>query len=328
MRRLATTLVIALSVVLQLAPADAQAATPPLIDIRPAGTDASSFDLALSPGDHRDLTVELANRGQARQRIETFRADAYTLVNGGFGVHLVGDPQPDVPWLTYAHEVLVLEPGQVVTRDLSVDVPRDAQPGEYLAGIAVQSAEPIPGDADGVSIKQVVRHVLAVELIVPGPLVPSFRIGGSRHALVGDRSVIGVELANTGNVRLNLHGSASVRADDGSKLLDTPIALDTVFAGDTTTVELPLNQVIDRGRYTIELALQDARRGVSAASSDVLVITDALVAPRPVGEGASHRPTDLAGKGIWFAAAVAIVLGACGSAWRRHRNRCRLHTRS
>lgn len=54
--------------------------------------------------------------------------------------------------------------------------------------------------------------MIAVAITVPGPHQPGLEFGNqARHTVLGDRSVVAVDLKNTGNVRLPPAGEISSR---------------------------------------------------------------------------------------------------------------------
>src|SRR4051794_10600896 len=60
--------------------------------IKPVGVGGSYFALTMEPGEARQLTVELGNYGSRDAIAKTYPADVYSLVNGGMGVRLAGEP--------------------------------------------------------------------------------------------------------------------------------------------------------------------------------------------------------------------------------------------
>ncbi len=52
----------------------------------------------------------------------------------------------------------------------------DAQPGQYIAGIAMETAEPL--EVEGSTLfNQIIRKTIAVFIVVPGAESPAFELG-------------------------------------------------------------------------------------------------------------------------------------------------------
>ncbi len=248
----------------------ASAATEPIsLGIKPVGETGTYFTLAMSPGESRQLTVSLGNFGTENVEARTFAADAYTMVNGGFGVRLDGEPTSGTTtWLNYPAETLLIEARKSVTRTFSLAIPADAQPGEYLTGLVIQNATPVGvSDSGSVAINQINRQVIAVSITVPGPLVPGLEINQVTYKPVGDRSVLSFGVANTGNMKLKPSGEFTLKSTDGQEISSGSMQMNSFYAGTATNVEGLLAQKLNPGDYIASLTLTDAASGVTATKS-------------------------------------------------------------
>ena len=289
-------------------PAWAQA---PKLGIKPVGQTGTFFDLTMAPGERRDLAVELTNHGEATVAARTYRADVYTIVNGGFGARLRPDPDTGPTlWLDYPEDVLQLAAGTTVRRTFSLTVPRDARPGEHIAGLVLENESPVRGSGS-VAVDQVVRQAIAVVITVPGPPRPALEIKEARHALAASRSVIAVELANTGNVRLRPAGEVVVSDSGGREVSRTKVTMDSVYAGTATSVEASQDRLLEPGRYSVRVAL-DYQGGRAEAGSLALTVPVVEELPVRTPEGAAkaeETSTEAGGSGV---ATWALVGGAVG----------------
>jgi hypothetical protein len=244
----------------------------------------SYFDLTMRPGETRHLDVEIANDGDDGLAARTYAADVYTIINGGFGGRLRDEPQTGTThWLTYANQVLDLPAGKRLYRSLTVAVPSDAGPGEYITSIVLENDQPIRG-AGAVALDQIVRQAIAVVITVPGDRAPAIAIGGATHKVVGGKSTIAVAVQNTGNVRLTPLGDLTLFDASGAEVSRATIPMDTFYAKSATLLEVPLAALLLPGRYTIRLALDDAVQGVTATEPAIVLIVDATDAAA-AGEG-------------------------------------------
>jgi hypothetical protein len=258
------------------------------LGIKPVGLPGSYFTLNLAPGERQIFTVELGNFGADAVSARTYAADVYTIVNGGFGAKLDGEPTSGpTRWLDYTTDTLNLPPGTGINRSFAVAVPADTAPGEYITSLVLQHASADSVTTSGnVGIRQVTRQVIAVAITVPGPRAPGLEIGDATYRTVAGSSTIAIAVRNTGNVRLKPDGEFILRDASGAEVSRYPIAMDSVYAGTATFVEIPFAGRLDPGTYTASLSLTDPVEQVQAVSqpSAVTVLAEELEGPvQPIG---------------------------------------------
>jgi hypothetical protein len=237
------------------------------LGIKPVGMDGSYFTLSMAAGESREVTVELGNFGASKARARTYPADVYTIVNGGFGATLDGEPTSGVTrWLDYPADTLELEPRTGVNRTFKVTVPADTRPGEYITSLAIQNSDADAGTSGGsIALRQTVRHVIAVAITVPGPRMPGLEIGAVTYRTVTGKSLIAVAVKNTGNIHLKPSGEFVLRDANAAEVSRYPIVMDTVYAGTATFIEVPFGGRLNPGDYTIALALADSKQHAQVA---------------------------------------------------------------
>lgn len=236
------------------------------LGITPVDTDGTYFDLTLRAGERQVLRVELANMGTTPVEARTYAADVYTIVNGGFGAELHDEPPTGTTgWLDYPTELLELPAGHGTLRDLTVEVPRDVEPGEYITSLVIENVEPIAGSG-AVTINQVNRTAIAVAITVPGPRRPGLDIGDVGHELVNGVSVVSFAVSNSGNVHVKPEGDFTLRAADGRVISQAPVEMGTFFAGTGAIVEVPLAEALNPGDYCGALSLRDPEQEIEAAT--------------------------------------------------------------
>ena len=238
------------------------------LGVKPVGVDGSYFDLTMSPGDSRQVTVTFGNYGTRNAVAMTYPADVYSLVNGGMGVRLAGEPTGGTTgWLGFEAETIQLAAGEATMRTFAVSVPLDTTPGEYITSIVIQDATPVDETSDsGVTANRVNRQAIAVAVTVPGPVAPGLTLGDVEHHIAGGRSVIAVEVANTGNVRLQPSGELVVTAASGSDSARFTVRMESVYAGTSTLAEIPFTTILEPGAYTVVLSLTDSTHAVTATT--------------------------------------------------------------
>lgn len=317
-------IVLACLTLLSATPAIAQDAERVQLGIKPVGVEGSYFELTMEPGESRQLTVELGNFGTLDAVAMTYPADVYSLVNGGMGVRLAGEPTSGTTtWVGYAAETVPLEAGKGALRTFAVSVPDDAAAGEYITSIVVQDATPA-GDATsgGVVANRVNRQAIAVAITVPGPITPALTLGTVAHHVSGGRSVITVEVENSGNVRLQPSGELVLTASAGGEPQRFPVTMDSVYAGTKTVAEIAFPTLLDPGEYVASFTLADPNRAIAATTVEaplsISKSTLAVSAPAPSTSAPATMtqpaPSRAAGTTL-LAAVLASGVIALGLGW-------------
>jgi hypothetical protein len=239
---------------------------PARLGLTPVGEDGSYFELRLDPGEVRQLQVEAANFGLEETLARTYAADVYSIVNGGFGAGLFGErPSGTTLWITYPTQEFTLGPNDALVVDFEVHVPLDTPPGEYVAALVIENAEPLRGSGT-IAVDQVNRSAIAVAIEVPGEPTPALSIGGVRQQEVAGLSVLSFEVENSGNAHLRPAGEFVLRDAGGTEIAASSVAMDTVYAGTSTLLEASAAELLDPGEYCAELTLTDAETGATDAT--------------------------------------------------------------
>jgi|SRR5665647_2726179 len=269
------------------------------------------FDLTLDAGQSQQLKVELGNHGSATISARTYAADAYSLINGGFGAGTRdGTPTGTTTWLSYPTEVLQLPAGQVATRAFTVAVPAGTAPGEYISSLILENDVPVQGSGS-VVLNQIIRQAVAVSIRVPGPLQPAFTIGTASHKITADRSVVDVQIANTGNTKLKPSGNLIIHDHNGKTISQAPVTMDSFYAHTDTLVETTLAGKLQPGDYTVDLTLTDPTTKVSATGAGLPFTVKKQAVQHSTGAQQGQLPQILqdasTGIGPYLAAALAVL---------------------
>jgi hypothetical protein len=272
-RRAILSLLMGLAVL--VAPAAAHAQDPRVrLALLPIDQPGSYFDLTMRPGETHGFEVEISNPGDAAIAARTYAADVYTIINGGFGGRLRGEPQTGMTrWLDYATEVVRLAVGERDRRTFAVAVPVDAEPGEYITSIVLENDKPIPGSGS-VTVDQIVRQAVAVVVTVPGERTPALEIGAATHKVVAGRSVVSAAIKNTGNVRLKPLVEVMLLGGTGVTVSQARIQMDTFYAHTDTFVEVALDALLFPGDYTLRVTTP-ATEGLKAETKEIPLVVDA-----------------------------------------------------
>jgi hypothetical protein len=277
------TIWLALSPLNGLAQSTPEAAPAPSFLLEPVGQDGTYLTSTQEPGTTVELEVMLGNAGTADVEARTFVADAFTLVNGGFGVRTDEEPKTGATtWIDYKSETLDLAPGEAMNRKVPISIPEGTPPGQYIAGLVLQTAQPIAVGDSGM-LQQIIAKAIAVFITVPGDVTPKFEIGAASIKQTAISNNLQIEIRNTGNVLVKPMGDLEVTAPDGQTVLTAPIEMGSVYAGMTTTLELAIPTVLTPGTYSIDLALSDEATKAEAANPALeLIVPEASASATPV----------------------------------------------
>ena len=234
----------------------------PRLSITPVGVEGNFFDIVLSPGEQRQLTVELGNFGAETVEARTYAADVRTVSNGGFDAELAGEPvSGTTTWLDYPDETFELAAGERRQRDVTVTAPADAQPGEYITSLVIQNAEPVAlGDATpgaGFGFNQVLRQVIAVAIEIPGPREPGLEIGEATYQTTAAGAALQVAVTNAGNVHLSPDAEIVLRTVDGGEVTRASVEMGSFYTETATTIAIGLLQPLEPGEYRVSVTLRE-----------------------------------------------------------------------
>jgi hypothetical protein len=254
------------------ADATPDAAPGPRFVIRPVdGMDGDYFTLEAEPGTTNELVVVLANVDDEPLSLRTYANDAVPIVNGGFAIAAEEVPaEGTATWLDYPAETFDFEPSEGVERTFTVRIPSDAAPGQYIAGLALETAEPLEVEGSAL-FTQIIRKTIAVFIIVPGPEQPAFEL--VEPAFLTDASIDRFEIpvVNSGNVLVKPAGEVLLRDSDGEIILSAPVAMGSIYAGTTVTLSVPVRTAIPAGDYSLTVELADEATGATASLTDIAI---------------------------------------------------------
>lgn len=261
------------------------------LSLTPVDHPGSYFELTLEPGESRELTIAQSNHGDASIDVSVYPSDAYTLVNGGFGAQERGaDATGTTTWLDFSEQQLTLTADQTSESTLTVTVPQETEPGQFITSVVLQNAEPVEGSGE-VVLNQTVRQALPITIEVPGELEPGFELGKASHGFTAGRSVIDVELTNNGNAHLEPQGDFAIRDDSGEIVAETDLVMGRVFAGTQTSAEVTLDGALHPGDYTISGSMTDAESGINATADQRFSVEETEDSPTSNAEaGAADLP--------------------------------------
>jgi len=256
----------------------------------PAGPDGRrTIDVALPPGGSVQEHVLVRNLGDHAVTFDLTANDGYLTASGRFDMR----PRAHVPteagaWVEVV-STLELQAGDSAVVPVLLEVPADATPGDYSAGVAAS----VVTSADGL-VSTEHRVGVRVDVRVAGDLAPALSLDDleahyvqSWNPFAPGAVTVSSTVANTGNVRLRSEVSSSVSPWSGRALTVATEAPD-LSPGAQAPVVVTTERVWPLGPLRTTVALHPTADTEAAAGADAVapvvqtVTTWALPAPQLV----------------------------------------------
>ncbi|MGZ4700443.1 MAG: hypothetical protein ACXV98_04450 [Ilumatobacteraceae bacterium] len=180
------------------------------------GGNRPNLSFLADPGAKLSDAITVYNFGNVSETFQVYATDAFNTTDGQFAT-LPGDKKPDDvgTWVTLPQAALTLLPGQQPTKPITINVPKDATPGDHVGAILASS--PTEGTTDrGQAITLDRRTGTRLYVRVNGPLSPNLAVTDlttSYHGSVdpfGGSATVSFRVENRGNVRLTGTPTVSV----------------------------------------------------------------------------------------------------------------------
>jgi hypothetical protein len=226
-------------------------------------------------------------------------------------------------WVTPDVSELTVRPDKQTAVGFTVKVPPGASPGDHLAGLAFEKANPKRSSVGNFSVTEVLRVVIGVEIRVPGPASFSVDVHG-----------LGIQPQPGTNV-----AAVMVELGDNGLLLGKPVLtvslagphgyhktvsrqLDTILPGDTIDYPFPWPDSLAAGCYkTISVATGGASKARLTADVCTKSSLRGTVPPSGGRQQGSSSPAPRSGLPIWLFVVIALVSVLIGALFRGPRGR-------
>ncbi|CAN5645516.1 hypothetical protein BH09CHL1_BH09CHL1_01150 [soil metagenome] len=241
-------------------------------------------ELELDPTESSSFSARINTEGTDHASLLAFVGNAVNPVNGGFAVTDITEERIGIAsWFTLDKEAFELDPGEAESFTVSVTVPENTPPGQYIAGLIVQTAKPLGSDdpQEGFGLLPIIRSAMAIQITVPGPVTAGFELGTPTLTIQNDTPVVSAPITNTGNVLVKPAGTLSVSSPDGTVLVSSPVEMGSVYMGNSTSVQVSLPNQFVAGDYLVSIELTDAATGTSA-QQEAVPVTMAAAEATPV----------------------------------------------
>lgn len=240
------------------------------------------FDITLAAGKSATLTVTAGNGSAIPVKAVIYAADVYSAENGGFAMKdSQSKPTGPTTWLDFPAETHDFAPSQGIDKTFTVTVPPGTAPGQYIAGLAIETADS-RAIAGGQTLRQKIRLATAVLITVPGPVTPRFAASDLAIVVSAQGATLSGTIKNTGNIKVRPQGDITLTDASGKTAATVPIKMGSVYAGQSTTFAINLTAPLPEGTYRANGVLKDPDTGATATIKDASVTAAPPAAPSPL----------------------------------------------
>lgn len=256
----------------------------PSFGIYPKDTGPGTFfNVMQEAGTTKAYTVVMINGGDASNgpfKGRAYAANVTIRPNGGLNSgNPTEAPTGATAWLDYPTEIYTIDPGKGIERTFNVTIPKDVKPGQYIAALSFETADPIE-IPNTPALKQNLRQTIAFEITVPGKVEASFQIKDVHVIADPEWTGLLATISNTGNVLVKPSGTITISDVNGNPLGSLPLSLGTYYAFKDGLIQIGIGSLTPNGVYLVTIDLHDADSGASASieNQKVEVTTSAAIA--------------------------------------------------
>jgi len=240
-----------------------------------SGAVGGYFQVEAQPGQTVEAgTVEVVSSSNFTVLAQTNAVNGITndMLGSDYG-GMTQRPVGAASWLKLGGGIITIAPLSSTLIPVSIQVPSNAAPGDYLAGVSIYALN--QDCADGDNFCSTTREVAGVEVQVPGPRKPAITLSGVKVEQRPQGVLLSLSAINPGNVILqNVTGSVVITSE-GRVVKELTIEPGTFVSH--TSIEYPILLVpclfcapLDPTVYHVQATMTYAG-GVANLSQDVTI---------------------------------------------------------
>jgi LysM repeat protein len=205
----------------------------------------SWFLYNVDPGQVIQDAAEVQNTGTAPVTLKVEGLDAFLLDDGAFALTDSEDTNKEVgTWIALSEKRVTLQPGERKEIPFTLTVPKDAEVGDHVAGLAVYRDTDTPEttfQSGGASVGISTRVGARIYLTVKGDIKRDLKVIQKRLLRINDQLVLRLKFKNDGNIRASLQADTTIyslfgvydkqKVDIGQVLPHKTLTRDTVWPG-------------------------------------------------------------------------------------------------
>lgn len=216
------------------------------------------FRLHVEQGTDRRQSIVIQNHSKQSKHLLLNAVDGRTGPTSGSVYANRDEKQTEAgSWIKIPVTSVDLRPGESKRVPFALAIPAAARTGDHLAGIAVQDAHRTRSESR-LSITQIIRVVVGVQIIVAGPREKSLTIGkvGLKALPATKVPSVVVNVANTGTKLCKPRLEVNLSGPDTKQQLVSR-KLDTVLARDAIDYALPWPNSLQAGTYDVRVQVKE-----------------------------------------------------------------------
>ena len=209
------------------------------------------FIYNLEPGEVKRGKVDIANLSDTSLKAKVYPVDAVTTKDGAFA------PEPEDrekvgvgTWIILAESEVSLKPKETKTIDFTLKVPQNAEVGDHMGAIIVQSKEP-PKAAEGTGLRIATRVGARLYITVPGDIVKKLEFEKFTREVKDGKTTFSLTFVNKGNVRIGPKGEIKITDIFGKETDSIKITEREVFPEKTITIPIEWDKNLFWGKFTV-----------------------------------------------------------------------------
>lgn len=230
--------------------------------VRPANTpprERAYVVRTVRPGEAFNDRLEALNLTSRPLDLSVQAVDAAITPDGSFAPGATRSAEGG--WLSVTPDRVRVPPRGRAPVAVRVQVPRDAEPGDHIAAVVVQRADPPRGEGNVTVVQRVgVRFYLTVTNPDGSPGRRSFELRSLRWTGEPRARTFEAEIANTGNLLVEPLGSITISRGGLQTSSDLPV-LGTVPPGVSRNLKISLPGTLEEGTYEARLSLRLVQGG-------------------------------------------------------------------
>ncbi len=241
--------------------------------VRPPGTpprERAYVVRTVRPGEVFDDRLEALNLTNRPLDLSVEPVDATITADGSFAPGATRSAEGG--WVSVTPDRVRVPPRGRAPVGVRVQVPPDAEPGDHIAAVVVQHADPPRGEGNVTVVQRVgVRFYLTITNPDGSAGRRSFELRSLRWTGKPKARTFEAEIANTGNLLVEPTGSMTVSRGDLRTSADLPV-LGTVPPGVSRNLRISLPGTLDEGTYQARVDLRLVQGGPAQERSITFVV--------------------------------------------------------
>jgi len=238
-------------------------------NIKPLGSNLSYYQVKMKPGETKSFEFEVYNEGESATEGYVYASDQLTSINGGGASYTPFGKEPNLAgkWLSGEKSHLTLKPGEKKKLSYNLSVPKDVEPGQYIAVVVAlgknvseinttsqtdKGKVEISGPADLATGKQIVVEVDMDRAKYDVKIVDFTAYIENEHG-----TTYGIVSHNDGTILVKPSTTVTVRDSNGNEVISKQQLAggESFYPGTDMMLTFQPNKKLPSGDYSAEVIM-------------------------------------------------------------------------